>query len=459
MKRRSRAGGKRVKTRRHKAVALKRSNTSKAMRRVSSASTGDETEISRLRRQLSEALEQQTATADVLKIISRSTFDLQTVLDSLIETQARLCGAHRAVIFRRDGDSYHGVAFYNTSPELVDFIRRHPITPGRQSISARALLERRTVHVADVQADAEYKYALSDGDPIRTILGVPMFRGNDLVGSVTLYKLELQPFTDKQIEMVTTFADQAVIAMENTRLMTETREALERQTATAEVLQVINSSPGNLAPVFDAILEKAHGLCAVTHGTLQLYDGVKFHAGAVRGLPEALADRLRQGFIPGANSPIQRLLDGARFAHVPDVGEVDDPTARVAAELSGIRTTLFIALRKDDRLLGYITAARREVRLFTGKEIALLESFAAQAVLAMENARLLDELRARNGELAETLEFQTATGEVLRSVASSPDNLQSVFEAMLEKMLWGRRRDSAVKSSLRSTPIDGAPLC
>ena len=223
MKRRSRAGGKRVKTRRHKAVALKRSNTSKAMRRVSSASTGDETEISRLRRQLSEPLEQQTATADVLKIISRSTFNLQTVLGSLIETAARLCGAHRAVIFRRDGDSYHGVAFYNTSPELVDFIRRHPITPGRQSISARALLERRTVHVADVQADAEYKYALSDGDPIRTILGVPMFRGDDLVGSVTLYKLELQPFTDKQIEMVTTFADQAVIAMENARLMTETR--------------------------------------------------------------------------------------------------------------------------------------------------------------------------------------------------------------------------------------------
>jgi hypothetical protein len=161
MKRRSRAGGKPVKARRHKAVTLKRSNASKLMRRGSSASTGEKTEIARLRRQLSEALEQQTATADVLKIISRSTFDLQTVLDSLIETQARLCGANRGVIFRRDGDSYHGVAFYNTSPELVDFIRRHPITPGRHSISARALLERRTIHIADVQADAKYKYALS----------------------------------------------------------------------------------------------------------------------------------------------------------------------------------------------------------------------------------------------------------------------------------------------------------
>ena len=431
MKQRPRASGKSAKGRRHKAVTLKRSNASKVMRRGSSASTGEKTEIARLRRQLSEALEQQTATADVLKIISRSTFDLQTVLDSLIETQARLCGANRGVIFRRNGDSYHGVAFYNTSPELVDFIRRHPITPGRQSISARALLERRTVHVADVQADAEYKYALRDVDPIRTILGVPMFRGDDLVGSVTLYKLELQPFTDKQIEMVTTFADQAVIAMENARLMTETREALERQTATAEVLQVINSSPGNLAPVFDTILEKAHRLCAVAHGTLQLYDGVKFHAGAVRGLPEALADRLRQGFIPGPNSPIQRLLDGARFAHVPDVGEVDDPTARVAAELSGIRTTLFIALRKDDRLLGYISAARRDVRLFTGKEIALLESFAAQAVIAMENARLLDELRARTGDLEESLEYQTATSDVLQVISRATFDLRPVLDTVV----------------------------
>src|SRR5215467_4018774 len=215
-------------------------------------------ENARLLTEQREALEQQTATADVLKIISRSTFDLQTVLDSLIETAARLCGAHRGVIFRREGDSYSGVAFYIASLELIDLIRRHHITPTRHSNSARALLERRTIHVADVQADAEYKYALRDGDPIRTILGVPMFRGDDIVGSVTLYKLELQPFTYKQIEMVTTFADQAVIAMENARLMTETCEALERQTATAEVLQVINSSPGDLAPVFDAILEKAH---------------------------------------------------------------------------------------------------------------------------------------------------------------------------------------------------------
>jgi signal transduction histidine kinase len=180
-------------------------------------------ENTRLLNELRESLQQQTATADVLKVISRSTFDLQTVLDALIETAVRLCEARRGVIFRRDGNTYHGVAFYNASTELIDFIRRHPITPGRHTITARVALERQMIHVADLQADPEYSYALLDIDPIRTELGVPMFRGDDIVGVVILYKLEVQPFTEKQIELVTTFADQAVIAIENTRLLSELR--------------------------------------------------------------------------------------------------------------------------------------------------------------------------------------------------------------------------------------------
>ena len=176
---------------------------------------------------LTEALEQQTATSDVLKVISRSQFDLQLVLDNLIETAARLCGAKRGVIFRRDGDLYGAAAFYNATPDLIDFVRRHPIAPGRYTITARVALERRAIHVADLQEDSEYAYALRDTEPIRTELGVPMFRGDDIVGVFILYKLKVEPFTDKQIELVTTFADQAVIAIENVRLLNELRERTE----------------------------------------------------------------------------------------------------------------------------------------------------------------------------------------------------------------------------------------
>jgi GAF domain-containing protein len=241
-------------------------------------------ENTRLLNELRESLQQQTATADVLKVISRSAFDLQTVLDTLIETAVRLCDARRGAIMRRDGDTYHGVAFYNAS-ELIDFIRRHPVTPGRHTVTARVALERRTIHVADLQADAEYRYALRDIDPIRTELGVPMFRGDDIVGVVILYRLEVQPFTEKQIELVTTFADQAVIAIENARLLSELRESLQQQTATADVLKVISRSTFDLQVVLDTLVQSAVRLCEADMGAIDRQQGGPPQCEPQRGEP------------------------------------------------------------------------------------------------------------------------------------------------------------------------------
>jgi PAS domain S-box-containing protein len=380
---------------------------------------------------LSEALEQQTATSEVLRVISSSPGALAPVFETMLANAARLCEAEFGTLNLYDGKAYQLVALHNV-PTGFAAHRGQVIHPHPQSGLSRAARTKEVVHIADVRTEPPYQerdpavVAMVDVAGARTIVVVPMLKGNELIGTISIYRQQVRPFTDKQIELVSNFAKQAVIAIENTRLLTEQREALEQQTATAEVLGVINSSPGDLAPVFDAILEKAHGLCGVAYGSLQLYDGATFRAVATHGLSRAFAQRLRQGFSPGPSHPSQELLSGARFAHVLDCAEIDEPTVRAAVELSGIRTVLFIPLRKDGMLLGQIAAARREVRPFAEKEIALLESFAAQAVIAMENARLITETR-------EALEQQTATAEVLRVINSSPGDLAPVFDAMLEK--------------------------
>jgi two-component system, NtrC family, sensor kinase len=356
-------------------------------------------------RDLEESLEYQTATSDVLKVVSRSTFDLQPVLDTVLATAARLCSADIAGLARRDGEVYRVAASYALPPEYDAFIRSQTFLPGGGTVTSRTALEGRVVHITDVSADPNYVMpeTISIGK-IQTPLGVPLLRESEPIGVIWLARQRVHPFSDRQIELVSTFADQSVIAIENTRLLSELREALEQQTATAEVLQAINSSSGDLAPVFDVILEKAHSLCGIAQGSLELYDGENFRSVAERGLAKAFADMLREGY-PASDNPATRpLIEGNRFTHIADLAKTDYTITQSAAELLRARTLLCIPLRRENLLLGMIACARQEVRLFSEKEIALLESFAAQAVIAMDNARLLNEIRQRQAELRVTFD-------------------------------------------------------
>jgi GAF domain-containing protein len=441
VKRRSTAGGKLVKTLRRKTVTPKRGKAPKVTRSRPSSAAGHEAEIAQLTRERDEALEQQATTSEILKVISRSTFDLQPVLESLLEKAVRLCGADRGLIMRQDGDLYRVAASYGHSDEFLErVVKRNPIHQDRSSATGRAVLERRVVHIHDTLADPEYRWGKDhrgEEGMHRTILAVPMLKGDTIIGVILIRRTQVQPFTDMQIALLSNFAAQAVIAIENTRLFQaeqqrtrELTESLEQQTATSEVLSVISRSPGELAPVFDTMLANATRLCEATHGNVWRFDGEQLHAVAVRGDP-GFVEWLRQHnpVPPIAGSAADRIVRGERVVHVTDRREEDayrsNQTFRQLVDTSGVRASLSVALCRDETLLGMINVYRQEVRPFSEKQIALLQNFAAQAVIAIENTRLLNELR-------ESLAQQTATSEVLKVISSSPGDLKPVFNAMLE---------------------------
>jgi GAF domain-containing protein/CheY-like chemotaxis protein/anti-sigma regulatory factor (Ser/Thr protein kinase) len=390
----------------------------------------------RLLSELRESLQQQTATADVLKVISRSTFDLQTVFETLIASAAKLCEAENAFIFRYDGDIFRMVSGYNVPSELAEFTDRNPIRPGRDSVTARTGLERRTIHVADVRADAEYSYGARDVFPYRTVLGVPMLRDEELVGVLCLFRPAVRPFTDKQIELVETFADQAVIAIENVRLFDEVQartrelsESLEQQTATAEILTVISNSLSDTQPVFDAIVASGLKLFPGAAVIILLADGDTVNAAAVAAPDPAGIEAIRRRLpIPLTREYITStaILD-RRIVDVPDV---ENPPPELAAGArnflaTGYRANTTMPMVRGDVAIGALTVARRAPGPLSAKQRAVLKTFADQAVIAIENTRLLNELR-------ESLQQQTATSAVLGVISRSPGELEPVFQAMLE---------------------------
>jgi GAF domain-containing protein/nitrogen-specific signal transduction histidine kinase len=385
---------------------------------------------------LQESLEYQTATSDVLKVISRSTFDLQPVLDTLVETATRLCEAETGVITSREADGYRVTATFSMNPEFGSFLYGRLLPVIRGNITGRTALEGRIVHIEDIEADSEWTlHEATTLEKARTMLGVPLLREGAVTGTINLARRAVRPFTDKQIELVGTFADQAVIAIENTRLLTAQQESLEQQTATAEVLQVINASPGDLTPVFEAMLERAMRLCGGTIGGIFTFDGGHSVTSAMRGVTAAFAqyndkypmDEIRPGTVPA------RIIETRGPVQYADMtaGEpyrAGHPYARALVELGGIRAVLAVPLLKDGVAVGFVSIYRQEVGAFSDRQIVLLQNFAAQAVIAMENARLLTEQQ-------EALEQQTATAEILQVINASPGNLPPVFDALLEKAL------------------------
>jgi GAF domain-containing protein len=430
MRRRSRASSKLATARIRKAKALK------AVRHGSSSGAGQETAIARVIRERDEALERETATADVLRVISSSPGELKQVFQAMLENATRICQANFGTLYRFEGDAFHLAATVNAPQEYADFLRkRGAFQPIPGTLLYRVMRTRQVSHTVDDTGLLGISAKLAGA---RSAVCVPMLKDDGLIGAIFIYRQEVRPFTNKQIALVQNFAAQAVIAIENARLLNELRqrtndlaESLEQQTATSEVLQVISSSPGEPEPVFQTLLENATRLCEARFGVLGLCEGDAVRVRALHNAPQAFADFTQRGALrPGPNVPVARALRTKQVAHVADIrldqSYIDrDPVAVAGAELGGYRTILAVPMLRESEPIGAIVIFRQEVRPFTDKQIELVKNFAAQAVIAIENTRLLNELR-------QSLEQQTATSEVLRVISSSPGELEPVFQAMLE---------------------------
>ena len=437
MKRRGRTNGQS-----RKAVLPKARKTRPARRSTAHV----QEQLDRALRERDEALDQQTATAEILQTINKSPGDLTPVFDAMVESAMRLCEADYGHVYSYDGKLLHLVAAHGDR-RYVNWIKEGgPRAPEGTLTFTRILGGEPLVHLADISKDVSYRTGnqraktIVDKFGIHTLLTVPLRKEETLLGGFVLYRLEAKPFSDKQISLVQNFAAQAVIAMENARLLNELRESLQQQTATADVLKVISSSPGTLEPVFSTMLAKATELCEASYGTLWLREGNGYRAVTMHGgLPPVWIEQWRSGAIyrPGPDRPMARAAEAREPIQVADMRTdpsylQGDALPVAGVEIAGIRTLLLVPMFKESEHVGLISIYRKEVLPFTEKQIDLVKNFAAQAVIAIENTRLLSELRHRTDDLSEALEQQTATSEVLKVISSSPGELEPVFNAMLE---------------------------
>src|SRR5688572_11738248 len=420
MRRRDRTGGK-VKARRHKALSVRRRSSSPADR---------ETNVARLSRELSQAFEQQAATAEILNVISNSPTDTQPVFNAIVQSGLKLFPGALVSVALRYGDMINAAAVAAADPARVEAWRRTiSCTPlARNYMHGAALLDRRIVNIPDV-ADGPGEFVaggqnfLTSGNRAITIM--PMMRGDEAIGLLSVVRLVAGPLSDKQLAVLRTFANQAVIAIENTRLLNETKAALEQQTATAEILRVMSSSPSDVQPVFDAVARKTSELCSGNYAIVVRFDGKLIHLAAQHnarpGADQATAQRYPRR--PGRETPASRAILERAVVHIP-YADKDPELPQDFVRLIGAGSFLSVPLLREGKAIGAIGASRAESGPFPDKQIELVKVFADQAVIAIENARLFNETK-------EALERQTTTSEILRVISQSPTDTQPVFKTIV----------------------------